>query len=330
MRALLCRQWGGPEALELADLPVPEPGPDQVLIEVAASAANYADLIMIKGHYQTRPAFPFAPGLEAAGTVVRCGTGVDGGPAPGTRVMALLDHSGFAEFAVADAAVCFPVPAEMDEAAAAAFLIAYASSHVALRWQARLARVETLLVLGAAGGVGLTAVEIGKAMGARVVAAASSAEKLKMAERHGADALVNYTDVALKEAVLELTDGAGADVCFDPVGGDLFDGALSALGWGGRYLHIGFVGGVPQVPSNRLLVKHRSAMGSSLRYFRQRRPDPLRASVDELLNWWREGRLSLEVSARFDLAQGAAALEALAARRVLGKVVVFPGSGTGV
>lgn len=324
MLALVCSGWGGPETLQLADLPDPQPGPGQVLLRVSAAALNYADLIMIRGHYQTRPAFPFAPGLEAAGEVVACGAGVDG-IAPGQRVMALLDHSGFAEFAIADADVCFPVPDGMSDEIAAAFLIAYASSHVALRWQARLEGGETLLVLGAAGGVGLTAVEIGKAMGARVIAAASSGEKLELARRHGADELINYADRPLKETVLELTEAAGADVCFDPVGGDLFDGALSALGWGGRYLHVGFVGGVPQVPANRLLVKHRSAMGSSLRYFRQRRPEQLRASVAELLAWWGDGLLRPEISAVYGLDAAAEAMTALAARKVAGKIVVRPG-----
>ncbi|MEQ8662965.1 MAG: NADPH:quinone oxidoreductase family protein, partial [Gammaproteobacteria bacterium] len=252
MRALLCREWGAIENLALDEMAAPVPGPGQVLIDVVATAVNYADAIMVAGHYQTRPPLPFAPGLETAGVVAACGSGV-GHVAVGQRVMALLHYGGMAEQALAEAADVWPVPDGMPFDDAAAFPVAYFSSDVALRWQGRLAAGETLLVLGAAGGVGLTAVEIGKAMGARVIAGASSPEKLAAARDHGADETINYRVEDLKARVLELTDARGADVCFDPIGGVLFDPALSALGWGGRYVHVGFVGGVPQVPANRLL-----------------------------------------------------------------------------
>src|SRR5204863_6447844 len=183
------------------------------------------------------------------------------------------------------------IPSGMSFEEAGAFPVAYISSHVAIRWQGRLEAGETLLVLGAAGGVGLTAVEIGNAMGARVIAGASTPEKLAVAREHGADALVNYATENLTERVMALTDRKGADVCFDPVGGDLFDAALSALGWGGRILIVGFVGGVQQIPANRLLVKHRAALGSSLRYFRWHAPDKLQRSVEELLCWYGEGKI---------------------------------------
>jgi NADPH:quinone reductase len=182
-----------------------------------------------------------------------------------------------------------------------------------------------LLVLGAAGGVGLTAVEIGKAMGARVIAAASTAEKLAVARERGADDLVNYSTEKLTDRVMALTDGNGADVCFDPVGGDLFDAALSALGWGGRILVVGFVGGVQQIPANRLLVKNRSAMGTSLRYFRWHAPDKLRQSVDELLHWYDEGKLRPCISHRLPLERSVEAIRLLTDRRAYGKVVVVPG-----
>jgi NADPH:quinone reductase len=194
-----------------------------------------------------------------------------------------------------------------------------------MRWQGRLEPGETVLVLGAAGGVGLTAVEIGKAMGARVIAAASTAEKLAVARERGADELVNYSIEKLTERVMALTDGKGADVCFDPVGGDLFDAALSALGWGGRILVVGFVGGVQQIPANRLLVKNRSAMGTSLRYFRWHAPDKLRASVDELLRWYEEGKLKPCISHRLPLEKSVEAIRLLTDRRAYGKVVVVPG-----
>jgi len=207
---------------------------------------------------------------------------------------------------------------------AGAFPIAYISSDVAIRWQGRLEAGETLLVLGAAGGVGLTAVEIGKAMGARVIAGASTAEKLAVAQGHGADAVVNYATENLTERVMALTGDEGADVCFDPIGGELADAALSALGWGGRMLLVGFVGGVQQIPANRLLVKNRSALGCSLRYYRNQAPDKLRRSVEALMAWYREGRLRPLVSHRLPLERTVEAIKLLTDRKAHGKVVVVP------
>jgi len=242
---------------------------------------------------------------------------------PGDRVMAILAHGGLAELAAAPEAETFAIPGRMSFEEAGAFPIAYISSHVALRWQARLEPGETLLVLGAAGGVGLTAVEIGKAMGARVIAAASTAEKLAVAQERGADDVVNYVEEKLTDRVMTLTNGKGADVCFDPVGGDLFDSALSSLGWGGRILLIGFVAGVPQIPANRLLVKHRAALGSSLRYFRWHAPDKLLRSVEELVRWYGEGKLRPLVTHRLPLEQSVEAIRLLTDRKAHGKVVVL-------
>src|SRR6266702_1873828 len=258
MRALISRQWGGIDELTVGEAPVPEPAPGEVLIRVKATAVNYADSIMVAGRYQTKPPLPFSPGLETAGVVAACGRETSGFK-PGDRVTAILAYGGLAEFAVAPAGETYVIPDGMSFAEAGAFPIAYISSHVAIRWQGRLEAGETLLVLGAAGGVGLAAVEIGKAMGARIIAAASTPEKL--AVEHGADATVDYSTGQLTDQVMALTDGRGADVCFDPVGGPLFDAALSSLGWGGRILLIGFVGGVRTIPATRLLVKHRSALG---------------------------------------------------------------------
>jgi NADPH2:quinone reductase len=241
---------------------------------------------------------------------------------PGDRVMALLAHGGLAERAASPEAETFAIPDRMSFDEAAAFPVAYISSHVALRWQARLEPGETLLVLGAAGGVGLTAVENGKAMGARVIAAASTAEKLAVAQERGADEVVNYATERLTDRVMALTDGKGADVCFDPVGGDLFDSALSSLGWGGRILLIGFVAGVPQIPANRLLVKHRAALGSSLRYFRWHAPDKLLRSVEELVHWYGEGKLRPLVTHRLPLERSVEAIRLLTDRKAHGKVVV--------
>ena len=324
MRAVICRAWGAIEDLKLERVDPPMPGAGQVLIDVKATGVNYADSIMVAGRYQTKPAFPFSPGLETAGVVAQRGPGATRYE-PGDKVMAILAYGGFAEQAVADEAETFAVPDGMPFDEAGAFPIAYISSHAAIRWQGHLEAGETLLVLGAAGGVGLTAVEIGKAMGARVIAGASSAEKLAVARAHGADALIDYTTENLTERVMALTDGKGADVCFDPVGGALFDAALSSLGWGGRILLIGFVGGIPSIPANRLLAKHRAALGSALRYFRWHAPDKLRRSVGELFQWYQAGKLQPYVTHRLPLERGVEAIRLLTDRKAHGKVVVMPG-----
>jgi len=324
MRAVVCRAWGAVDDLRVEEVAAPKPGPGEVLIAVKATAVNYADALMVAGRYQTRPTLPFSPGLETAGVVSACGEGVTR-LKPADRVMAILAYGGLAEMVVAPESETFPIPAGMSFEEAGAFPVAYISSHVAIRWQGRLEAGETLLVLGAAGGVGLTAVEIGKAMGARVIAAASTQEKLAVARGRGADDLVNYTTEKLTERVMALTDGKGADVCFDPVGGDLFDAALSALGWGGRILVVGFVGGVQNIPANRLLVKNRAALGCSLRYFRWHAPDKLRRSVDELLQWYEAGKLRPCISHRLPLEKSVEAIRLLTERRAYGKVVVVPG-----
>ena len=325
MRALICRAWGGIDGLKVEDVPEPAPGADEVLINVRATSVNYADSLMVAGKYQTRPPLPFSPGLETAGLVARCGAAVTRFR-PGDRVMATLAWGGLAEQAVAKEAETFAIPAGMSFEEAGAFPIAYISSDVAIRWQGRLEAGETLLVLGAAGGVGLTAVEIGKAMGARVIAGASTAEKLAVAREHGADEGINYATEPLTERVMALTGDRGADVCFDPVGGDLADAALSSLGWGGRMLLVGFVGGVQQIPANRLLVKNRSALGCSLRHYRMHDPDKLRRSVEALFGWYAAGKLKPHVSHRLPLERSVEAIRLLTDRKALGKVVVTIGS----
>ena len=325
MRAVICRAWGAVEDLTIEEVPALAPAADEVLIDVRATSVNYADSIMVAGKYQTRPPFPFSPGLETAGVVTRCGDGVTRFR-PGDRVMATLAYGGLAEQAVAKESETFAIPDGMSFDEAGAFPIAYISSDVAIRWQGRLEAGETLLVLGAAGGVGLTAVEIGKAMGARVIAGASTAEKLAVAREHGADDLVNYATEKLTDRVMALTGDKGADVCFDPVGGELADAALSALGWGGRMLLVGFVGGVQQIPANRLLVKNRSALGCSLRYYRWHAPDKVRRSVGALLAWYREGKLKPCISHRLPLENTVEAIGLLTSRRAHGKVVVLPGA----
>ena len=317
MRAIVCHEWGSIDQLTLEDIDKPMPGDGEVLIRVEASAVNFADSIMVAGRYQTKPALPFTPGLETAGVVTECGPGVTEF-APGDRVMAILAYGGLAEYAIAKVAETFRIPSSMSFDEAGAFPVSYLSSHVAIRWLGRLEPGETMLVLGAAGGVGLTAVEIGKAMGARVIAAASSPEKLAVAREHGADELVNYTTEKLTERVMELTFDKGVNVVYDPVGGALFDAALSATGWGGRILIVGFVGGVPQISANRLLVKNRSAMGSSLRHFRWHEPQKMNQSVQELFQWYVEGKLKPCVSQSLPLVDSVRAIALLSDRKAHG------------
>lgn len=328
MRAVVCRAWGEVEELRVEEIAPPAPEADEVLISVRATAVNYADSLLVAGRYQTRPPFPFSPGLETAGVVARCGDGVTRFK-PGDRVMAILAQGGLAELAVAKESETFAMPDDMPFEEGGAFPVAYISSHVAIRWQGRLKAGETLLVLGAAGGVGLTAVEIGKAMGARVIAGASTAEKLAVARDHGADDLIDYATENLTDRVMALTDGKGADVCFDPIGGALSDAALSSLGWGGRILLVGFVGGIPHLPANRLLVKNRAALGCSLRYFRWHAPDKLRRSVEELLQWYQAGTLRPCITRRLPLEQSVEAIRLLTGRKAHGKVVVMPGLQAG-
>ncbi|MEQ8247064.1 MAG: NADPH:quinone oxidoreductase family protein [Alphaproteobacteria bacterium] len=321
MRAILCHAWGEPSSLKLQDAPAPKAGDGEVLIDVKAASVNFADIVMVQGNYQTKPAFPFAPGLECAGTVAALGAGVSGF-AVGDRVLAKLAHGGFADQAVARVQDTYRVPDGMPWEVAGSFYVAYVSSHVALRWQGDVRPGQTVLVLGASGGTGLTAVEISKAMGARVIAGASSDDKLAVATAHGADDGINYGEEDLKSRVADLTGGAGVDVVFDPVGGDLFDPALSSLGWGGRYLIFGFVGGVPKIPANRLLVKHRSAMGCSLRYFTDKAPDKLAISMDELFAMYAAGKIKPLVSETYPLEQAVEAMARLHQRKATGRVVV--------
>lgn len=325
MRAALCRRWGDIDDVRVEQVEAPRPGAGEVLIDVKASGINYTDVLLVTGRHQTSSqlALPYGPGLETAGVVLECGDGVCH-LKPGDRVMGLLPFGGFAEQAVGKASETFRIPDSMGFEHAGAFPVSYISSHLALQWNGRLMPGETLLVLGAGGGIGLTAVQIGKAMGARVIAGASTAEKLSKACDSGADELINYSIENLKERVMEMTAGEGVDVCFDPVGGPLCDAALSCLGWGGRILHLGFVGGLQQIPANRLLVKNRSAIGCSARYFRLRATDKLRLTAETLLTWYGQGRLSPQVTHCIPLDRVVDALKLLAERRVLGKVVVTP------
>ena len=325
MRAVVCRGWDGPEKLRVEQTEAPAPGPAEVLIDVKAAGISTTDLLLVSGRHQTNKylSLPYVPGLEASGLVASCGEGVDR-IRPGDRVMGLLPYGGLAEQAVAKANEVFAMPDCMDFDEAGVFPVSYISSHLALHWNGRLQSGETLLVLGSSSGVGLSAVQIGKAVGARVIAGASSDEKLAFVKSNGADDLVNYRAENLKDKVMALTDGTGVDVCFDPIGGPLCDEALSCLGWGGRILHLGFVGGFHSIPANRLLVKNRSSIGCSARYFRLHHPEKLRASFESLFRQLERGLLRPYVSRRFPLEHCADAFKLLTERQVFGKVVVNP------
>lgn len=326
MRAVLCHHWGGPRDLRVSEVEAPVPGAGEVRIAVRAAGLNFADTLMIAGKYQEKPPFPFAPGLEAAGTIDALGPGVDNLKI-GTRVLALADHGAFAESLVVRASDVFPIPDSMDFAAAAGFPITYGTAHGALIWRANMQAGEVLLVHGAAGGAGLAAVEVGKAMGATVIATARGANKLEVARAHGADHTIDTggdsTGQDLRERVKALTDGRGADVVFDPVGGAMFDASLRCVAWGARLLVIGFAAGaVPQIPANILLVKNISAVGLYWGGYRQHAPDLLRAQFADLFAWYEAGKLKPHVSHSFPLDQAAEALELLASRKSTGKVVL--------
>ena len=325
MRAVLCHRWGGPGDLILSEVAAPEPGPGEVRIAVHAAGLNFADTLMIAGKYQEKPPFPFAPGLEAAGVIEALGPGVEG-PAPGTRVLALTDHGAYAEAAVARAHDVFAIPESMDFAAAAGFPITYGTAHGALTWRAGLQAGETLLVHGAAGGVGLAALEVGKALGATVIASARGAPKLEVAERHGADHLIDTGREDIRDRVKALTGGRGVDVVFDPLGGEVFEASLRATAWGGRLIVIGFATGtVPRIPANHLLVKNLSAIGLYWGSYRSHAPELLRAQFAELFQWFEAGRIEPHVSHTLDLAEAAEALELLISRKATGKVVLTTG-----
>lgn len=330
MRALLSEHVGGPDSLRLAELPEPEPGRGEVRIAVKACGVNFPDSLIIEDRYQFKPARPFAPGGEVSGVVDAVGEGVDGF-APGDRVLASTGWGGMAEKLVAPASRAVPIPDGMPFDEAAAFLMTYGTSHHALKDRAKLQAGEALLVLGAAGGVGLAAVELGKAMGARVVAAASSPEKADLAKAHGADAAVVYPAgpfdkdgrKALAAQFKDAVGGEGADVIYDPVGGDYAEAALRSIGWEGRYLVVGFPAGIPSIPLNLTLLKNCQIVGVFWGAFVAKEPQRHAENVRELFELYAQGAIRPTVSERYPLARGGDAIAALAGRRATGKLVVM-------
>ena len=326
MQALLCPAWGDYRSLELATLPDPgPPAPDEVRIRVAAAGLNFADTLMIAGQYQVKPPLPFVPGLELAGTVDAVGAAVTH-VQPGDAVMAVVDYGAMAGIARAKAADVFPVPAGMSLVEAAGFIIAYGTSHGALTWKAGLKAGEILLVHGAAGGVGLTAVEIGKALGATVIATAGGADKTAIARAHGADHAIDYKAEDLRARVKEICAGLGrdgADVVYDPVGGEIFETSLCCVAWNARLVVIGFAAGkVQQIPANILLVKNLDVLGFYWGSYRRQRPALLGPSFAALARMHAEGRIRPLVSTVLPAARAAEAFALLVARKSTGKVVL--------
>jgi NADPH2:quinone reductase len=333
MKALLCKEYGPPETLVLSDIPSPKPGPGQIVIAVKACGVNFPDVLIIENKYQFKPALPFAPGAEIAGVVKETGADVTRFKI-GDKVIASLGNGGMQEEVLADPNRCILMPDGMDFDVASGLVLTYGTSHYALKDRAKLKAGENLVVLGAAGGVGLAAVELGKAMGARVVAGASSQEKVDLAKKHGADdgfvyppgKLTRDQQKDLSEEIKRLTGGKGADVLYDPVGGDYSEPAIRAMNWEGRFLVIGFAAGeIPKIPLNLTLLKSCDVLGVFWGAFTARDPKRNQEHLAELLRWCVEGKIKPYVSAHFPLARGGEAIRMLADRKAQGKVVVTMG-----
>jgi NADPH:quinone reductase len=324
MKAVVCKAWGLPETLVVEDLPDVAPGPGQVAIDVKAASVNFPDVLIIQGKYQFKPELPFTPGSELSGIVRAVGDGVTS-VKPGDRVIAFTASGAFAQQAIVPQQAIMPMPPGMDFDTAAAVTLTYGTSHHAVVDRAALQPGETMLVLGAAGGVGLAAIEIGKALGARVIAAASSEEKLAVCREHGADVTIDYSKQDLREAIKAATDGKGPDVIYDPVGGEYAEPAFRSIGWRGRYLVIGFANGeIPKLPFNLMLLKGASVVGVFWGEFAKREPAANAKAMRQLMGWMAEGKVRPHVSARYPLEQTAQALNDMAARKVTGKVVIVP------
>lgn len=329
MRAWTVRQLGEPaEALRLEDVKEPTPGPGEVAVEVAACGLNFADILLCRGQYQQRPPLPFTPGLEASGRIVAIGEGVRD-RAFGQRVIAVprLPHGGLADRLITAAAATYPIPDDLDDVAAAALHISYQTSWFALHRRASLRPGEWLLVHAAAGGVGSAAVQLGVAAGARVIATAGGAEKVELCRRLGAEVVVDYSAEDFVPVVQRVTGGHGADVVYDPVGGDTFDRSRKVIAWEGRLLVIGFASGrIPEVPANHLLVKNYAVVGLHWGAYSDRDPDAVAECHAELVRLHGEGRIAPVVFAVLGLDEAVEGLTLLGSRRTFGKVVVRPGA----
>jgi NADPH2:quinone reductase len=325
MKSLLCRTLTGIEDLKVEEVASPRPGAGEVLIDVAAAGVNFPDVLLVQGKYQFKAPLPFAAGFELAGTVQELGEGVTH-VKPGDRVLAIVTHGAFAQQCVARAERVMALPPGADLELAAGMMFTYATSYHALKDRGQLAKGETLLVLGAAGGTGLSAVELGKLMGARVIAAASTPEKLAVCREYGADETIDYTKEDLREGVKRTAGAKGVDVVYDPVGGAYAEPAFRSLAWRGRYLVIGFTAGdIPKLPLNLPLLKGASLVGVFLGAFMEREPVAARDNGRQLLEWLAAGKIRPHISNRYPLEKGIEALREVAERRARGKVLVIPG-----
>jgi NADPH:quinone reductase len=322
MRALLCTQFGPPDLLEIRDVGSPAPGPGEVVVSVKAASVNFPDVLIIENKYQFKPPLPFSPGSELSGIVKEVGDGVSGLQV-GDAVMAFTIYGAFAEAVKLDASRVLPMPPGMSFPTAAALLLTYGTMDHALRDRGSLKAAETVLVLGASGGIGLASIEIAKALGARVIACASSDDKLAACRDHGADETINYATEDLRERIKALTGGRGVDVIVDPVGGPYTEPALRSIAWRGRLLVVGFAAGeIPKIPLNLLLLKGCSIVGVFWGDFLRREPAAFAESVAQLATWYSDGKINPHISATFPLEKTADALKLMAARKVVGKVVV--------
>ena len=325
MKAILCTEWGGPEKLSVGDAEPPSPDAGEVVIDVKAAGVNFADTVIIQGTYQLKPDFPFTPGLEVAGTVAQLGDGVDN-VSVGDRVVGIPNIGAFAEQVAVKAAAVVRIPDAMDFETTASFAVAYSTSHMALGYRADLKAGETLLIFGAAGGVGLTAVEIGKLMGANVIACASTQEKLDLCKDMGADHVINYSDEDIRERVKEITGGKGADVIYDPVGGTAFDAAMRAINWEGRIVVVGFASGdFNQARTNIVMVKNIAVMGFYWGSYSIHKPSAIGESMGELIRMWEDGQLKPHISHTLPLEQAGDALAMMMDRKSTGKMVLTVG-----
>ena len=333
MKAVLCKEFGPPETLVVENIASPEPAPGEVVLDVHAAAVNFPDVLIIENKYQFKPPLPFSPGGEVAGVVAKLGEGVTT-LSVGDRVIGSCGHGGYVEELAIAASACIPIPDEMDLETASALVLTYGTSHYGLKDRAQIQPGETLLVMGAAGGVGLAAVELGKAMGAKVIAAASSQDKLDVCVERGADETILYPSgeltreeqKAFSDEIKAKSGGQGADVVYDPVGGSYAEPALRATNWEGRYLVIGFASGpIPHIPLNLALLKSCQIVGVFWGAFTMRDPAANQANLAELMAMYKQGKISPYISGRYPLEQAAEALNQMAGRKVKGKVILTTG-----
>ena len=323
MKAMLCKELGHPSKLVLEEVPSPVPGKKEVLVSIKACSVNFPDTLLVQGLYQFKPELPFSPGSDIAGVVKAVGEGVKHVKV-GDDVFGLVSNGGFAEEVIVPANSVFPKPPMMDYKIAASFMMAYGTSYYALKDRGHLKEGDTLLVLGASGGVGLAAVELGKLMGAKVIAAASTQEKLDVCKQYGADELINYKEEDLKKRVKELTGGKGADVVYDPVGGDYTEAALRATAWEGRFLIIGFPAGIAKIPMNLPLLKGCQIVGVFWGSFAARDPNANMKNTMDLITYFGKGQLKPHIHGTYTLENSRQALIDMMDRKVMGKIIIEP------